>query len=95
MRQILRTRRKGKTADAIRLCIQENAVLVTPFDPHYIEDEALKLFHTTVRVVRFKDFLNNTLEGCHHEKFVIDNVEECLQQVIKDNTLLALTMNIE
>lgn len=95
MKQILRINAHHKTADAIKLCIDNNAVLVTPFDPDYIQSEAHKLYNTQIRIVQFRDFLTGRLKGCRDEKFVIDDVDECLRELVGHNDLIGIALNME
>ena len=57
MKQILRTRRNGKTFDLVKLAIENNAIVVTPYNLKHIEEIALKHFGKEVRVITFSDFV--------------------------------------
>ena len=95
MKQIFRTRGNSKTLDAIKICIDNDAVLVTPYDVDHVVTLAWSKYNTKIRVIRFQDFLRGALKGCHNEKFVIDDADACLHQLVQGNNLLAITMNVD
>ena len=95
MKQILRMRRHGKTYDCIKLCIDNDAILITPYSTGWIRDMARKEFGREINVVTMADFLSGKMSGRKYEKIVFDDVQECLHLLARGNEIIGLSMNIE
>lgn len=90
---ILRTRGHGKTHDCIKLCIENNALLVTPYNLKYVEEMAMRDFGQEVRAITFYDFIH--LKGMKNEKIVIDEAIACLKQLTMGNELIGVSIEME
>lgn len=96
MKKILRNRGHGKTYDCIKLCIEQNAILVVPCQAHvsYAVSMARREFGKTIQVVSMNDFVNKRLKGSKDLNFVFDDVEYCLQTLVGHNKIIGLSMDM-
>ena len=97
MRKILKNRGHGKTYDCVKMCIDNNAILVVPYRSlmKHAEWLARKEFNTEIRIVSFNDFITGKLKGCRNEKFVFDDIDWMIRNLIGANELIGLSMNME
>ena len=93
MKKILRRRGHGKTYDCIKLCIENDAILVTPYPLKYVEEMARREFGKKIRVIRFSDFI--TIKEMKNEKIVIDGALDCLKYFIQNNQLIGVAIDME
>ena len=96
MKKILRNRGHGKTYDCIKLCIEQNAILVVPYQSlaSYVECMARREFGREIQVVTMNDFVNKRLKGSKDLNFVFDDVEYCLQTLVGHNKIIGLSIDM-
>lgn len=90
MKVILKDRRKGKTFDIVQIARKENATVVC------INRSATFLLteeYPDVKAITFYQFLNQEKDR-HTKKYVIDNLDICLNHVLSNN-VVAVSMNLE
>ena len=92
MKKILRERGHGKTYDCIKLCIENDAILVTPYPLAYIEELAWREFGEQVRAIRFSEFIK--LKGLKNEKLVFDGAIDCLKYFTQGNKIIGLSIEM-
>ncbi len=89
-RLIHRARRGGKTTEAVKLAIQTGAYLIVPN-----RNEALRLskeFPELRFPITWNEFLQSRMQGSFVRKVVIDNLDQCIQQMFPF-TIEAVTMS--
>lgn len=97
MKRILRERGHGKTYDCIKLCIEENAILVVPYQSSikYAECLAKAHFDNEIQIISMNDFITNKLRGSSDLKFVFDDAEFCLQAIVgHKNKIIGLSLDM-
>lgn len=98
MKRILRGRGHGKTYDCIKLCIEENAILVEPYQScvAYAESLAKRNFNKEIQIISMNDFITNKLKGSSDLKFVFDDAEFCLQVIVgHKNSIIGLSLDMD
>lgn len=99
MKQILRTRRHGKTYDCIKLCIDNNATLIVPHfnEINMVKDMAFAEFRADINVICMMDYVSKRNASLYFdEKVVFDDLERCLLSIIPNrNELIGYSLNME
>lgn len=93
MEVVYRGRRLGKSTEMVKLALAHDAYIVVPdrHQAHFLREQ----YPNIKMPITWQELMQSNLQGMHPSarKVVIDNLDECLQSMVRPVKIMGVSLN--